>query len=317
MNEEKPAWAKMLAEPPFVNRPFTADLKAKVLLRAGKSPRKRFSVGLAVCAPLVAVLLFIGLLHFRDESSPIGLDSDSGLSGEPAARNSYVEQGRLLFTLFPEPNAKAGKMNGYMIHFEEPLETFLGKTLTLYAVHRLTGIKQTVSSEVITKPSPGYAGLGRYTASFALPLGGMWELYVQLNEKPYGHVQLSLLEPSWDVARVFRSGTYAMRGVENKVGFIDAGFIAGEPQKAMWHFWGGEELLNGPFEVKAVKQGSDRIIDVFSSNPLSSANALAGELNGADRHIVTSMMLPEAGRWRLLPYVRGRLLDPIVVEVFK
>ncbi|UKS29346.1 hypothetical protein LOZ80_10595 [Paenibacillus sp. HWE-109] len=57
-------------------------------------------------------------------------------------------------------------------------------------------------------------------------------------------------------------------------------------------------------------EGSDKIIDVFSSNPL------AGELNGSDRHAPTMMMMmPEVGRWRLLPYVHGRLLDPIVVEV--
>ncbi|CAN7615333.1 hypothetical protein LJR153_004610 [Paenibacillus sp. LjRoot153] len=48
---------------------------------------------------------------------------------------------------------------------------------------------------------------------------------------------------------------------------------------------------------------------------MSSANALGAANNGADRHLPTMMILPEKGRWRLLPYVHGRLLHSIVVDV--
>ncbi|PZE19889.1 DUF4871 domain-containing protein [Paenibacillus xerothermodurans] len=317
MSEEKPDWAKSMADPPFVIRQFTPDLKQKVLQYAGESHRKRFSTMKAVCVALVTASLVIGLLHLTEHALPYRVAPQGEASGGPTTRNAYYEQGRVLFTLYPEPNAEAGKIAGYMIHFEEPLETFIGKTLTLQAVHRLAGVKETVSSEIITKPSAGYPGLDRYTTHFALPLEGMWELHVLLDDQPYGNVQLFMRAPSWDVTPEFQSGSYMMRGVEKKIGFIDAGFIAGQPQKYMWHFWGNEDLLNGPFEVKAVKQGTDNIINVYSSNQVSSANALAGELNGADRNVVTSMKLPEAGRWRLLPYVKGRLLDTIVVEVLK
>ncbi|SDC96119.1 protein of unknown function [Paenibacillus sp. UNCCL117] len=317
MNEEKPAWAKSMADPPFVSGQFTAELKHNILRRTSESRGKRFSIMKAVCVPLVIASLVIGLLYFKEEAFLSRINPQGEVSGGPAIRNSYYEQGRLLFTLNPEPYTKAGETAGYMIHFEEPLGTFMGKTLTLYAVHQLSGLKETVSSEVITKSSPGYPGLERYTARFTLPVEGVWELHVLLDDKPYGNVQLFMLEPSWDITPKFQSGAYAMRGVEKKVGFIDAGFIADKPQKYMWHFWGNEDLLNGPFEVKAVKQGTDKIIDVYSSNQLSSTNALGGELNGADRNIVISMKLPEAGRWRLLPYIGGRLLESIVVEVLK
>lgn len=271
----------------------------------------------AVSLPLVIASLILGLLYFNDVKIPSRFHLQGEGSDRPATRNAYYEDGRLLFTMHPDPSAKAGQPAGYMIHFEKPLKTFMGKTLTLQAVHPVTGTKETVSTEAITKPSDGYPGLERYTATFALPLEGMWELYVLLDDKPYGHVQLSMLEPSWDLTPEFRSGSYMMRGIEKKVGFIDAGFVANKPNKYMWHFWGSEDELNGPFQVRAVKQGTDQIIDVYSSSLLSSAHALGGKLNGADRSTVTMMMLPEAGHWRLLPYVRGHLLDTIVVEVSK
>ncbi|WNQ14028.1 DUF4871 domain-containing protein [Paenibacillus aurantius] len=315
MSDEKPAWAKRLVDPPFVSSQFSSDLKHKVMRRTGESHGKRTTIAKAIYIPLLLASFVIGSLLLK-EDGVLSVDPQSELSGKSAAiKKTFYEKGRLLFTLYPEPYANAGKTAGYLIHFEEPLENFLGKTLTLQAVHRLSGVKDTVSSQVITKPSPGSSGLEQYTARFALPLEGVWELNVLLDDKPYGNVQLVMQEPSWEVTPEFKSGTYTMRGVENKVGFIEAGFIAGKPQKYMWHFWGNEDLLNGPFEVKAVKQGTDQIIDVYSSNLMSSANALAGGLNGADRTAVTMMELPEAGRWRLLPYVRGRLLDTIVVEV--
>jgi hypothetical protein len=315
MSEEKPGWASSMADPPFADRHFTADLKHKVLQRAGESKRIPFSVVSAVCVPLVITSLVIGWLPFKDMVLPSGVEPPVEISGKPTARHTYYDNGRRLFTVYPDPYATAGKTAGYMFHFDEALETYLGKMVTLQAVHSQSGAKEILSSEVITKPSPGYLGLERFTTQFALPLEGMWELSVLLDDKPYGNVQLFINEPSWDLTPEFTSGAYTMRGVEKKVGFIDAGFIAGRNQKYMWHFWGNDDLLNGPFEVKAVKQGTDKMIDVYSSNRISSANALAGELNGADRHVVTSMKLPEAGRWRLLPYVKGRLLDTIVVEV--
>ncbi|TBL79093.1 DUF4871 domain-containing protein [Paenibacillus thalictri] len=318
MCEEKPAWVKSMADPPFASRQFTADLKYKVLQRAGESKRNLYSILPAITVPIVIASLVIGWPQLKDEVLPLKLESKDEISGKLTVRNTYYDpSGRQLFTVYPEPYAEAGKSSGYMFHFDEPMETYLGKMLTFQAVHPQSGIKMTLSSEVITKPSPGYTGLERYTTRFVLPLAGMWELTVLLDDKPYGIVQLLMLEPSWDITPEFQSGTYLMRGVEKKLGIIDAGFMAGKTQKYMWHFWGNDNLLNGPFEVKAIKKGTNKLVDVYSSNQLSSANALAGELNGADRHIVTMMSLPEAGRWRLLPYVRGRLLDTIVVDVSK
>ncbi|MDR6549214.1 DUF4871 domain-containing protein [Paenibacillus qinlingensis] len=306
MHEEKPVWAKQMSEAPFAKRHFTNRLAHGVLLRvseAANPPRRRYKWGAAVMMLLIVVLVF-------------------GLAGAPNSvhvnvqeQNAYDQQGRLIFSVAPEPNAQAGVMNGYIFHFEEAMATFKGKTLTIQAVHLPTGHRETVSSEKIETASPGYPGLERYAIRFTLPLAGVWRLDVTLDDQPYGDVAVSMSDPSWEISPIFQSGNYWMRGLEKQVGFIDAGFIAGRTNKYMWHFWGTDEELDGPFQILAVREGSNTLIEVFSSNAFSSANALGQANNGADRHLPTSMMLPERGRWRLLPYVHGRLLNSIVVDV--
>ncbi|MGG1553165.1 DUF4871 domain-containing protein [Paenibacillus ferrarius] len=318
MGEDKPTWAGYMADSPFVTRQFTADLKQSVMQRVDQPKRNKRFLMWAVSAPLVAALLVMGWPLLADELLPSKAKPNAEMTGEPAARHTYFNAlGQRLFTVSPEPYAEAGKSVGYMFHFDEPFDIFAGKRLTLQAVHQQSGFVQTLSTAAITMPSPGYSGLDRYTVHFVLPLAGMWQVNVLLDDAPYGNAELFMLEPSWDISPEFQSGSYKLRGAAKKVGFIDAGFVAGKVQKYMWHFWGEDDELNGPFEVKAVKQGTNKVISVYTSNPLSSGNALAGALNGADRTTITSMSLPEAGRWRLLPYVQGRLLDTIVVEAVK
>lgn len=317
MKEDKPVWAKQMEDSPFSENHFTPSLKNKILSRTREvRQQRRFKrIAAAALIPAVLFMLFLMIIDKKETgfsfTAPLFGTSNTSLKGNTA----YLQDGRLLFSVAPEPGAKAGEMNGYLFHFEAPFQTFYGKTITIEAIHLKTGIKNTVSSELIQEPSSGYPGLERYAIRFALPIDGLWELQVKLGDNLYGSVKVTLQSPSWDVTPQFQSGVYWLRGIENQVGFIDPGFMAGKVQKYMWHFWGTEEHLNGPFEVKAVKEGSDTLITVFSSDPLSSANALGGAMNGADRVLPTSMMLPEAGRWRLLPYVRGILLAPIVVEV--
>ncbi|GGI45019.1 hypothetical protein GCM10008018_10000 [Paenibacillus marchantiophytorum] len=319
MSGKKPVWAEEMAESPFTDRHFTMKLKNKVIHRVSETRRDNRRIYKVVAAALtLAIVLLIGGLSGKIEEAftvGTGFLNTHKAKVSLSERKEYYDHGRLLFSIAPQPNARAGETNGYILHFEAPMETFIGKIMVIQAVHLQSGSQETISSDKIATPSNGYPGLDRYALRFALPLEGMWRIDVLLDEKMYGNVTVYLDSPLWEISPQFVSDNYFMRGTEQKIGFIDAGFIAGNEQKYMWHFWGNEDQLNGPFQIKAVKEGSDNIIDVFSSNPLASSNALAGELNGADRHAPTLMMLPEVGRWRLLPYVHGRLLDPIVVEV--
>ncbi|TYP71230.1 DUF4871 domain-containing protein [Paenibacillus methanolicus] len=323
MRDDKPQWAKAMEKPPFANGRFTEAMKREVMSRAGgggKRSRARIvrtwvAAGLLVPAA-AALLLVIGPFWSGEGGAGQrgGIGAGNSSASVAAAGEAYDEQGRLLFTLSPDPNARAGETAGYLFSFTAPLETFMRRTLTIKAQHVATGEEETLSSASISRPSSGYEGLERYAVRFALPLGGEWRIRVLLDDRLYGQLMLNMPDSSWTPSPLFASGAYEMRGVDRRVGILDVPFTAGQAQKAMWHFWGSRDELNGSFTVKAVKEGSDELITVFKTNPILSSNALAGAINGADRHIPTMIELPEAGKWRLLPYVRGRLLDSVVVE---
>ncbi len=226
-----------------------------------------------------------------------------------AVRHEYVKDGVRLFTINPDPQLSAGKIYGYMINFTAPFEQFEGKILTIRAIHKETGMVETATPHILIEQNNGYSSLDRFTTSFGLPLSGLWRYEVEVYGILYGDAVLSVAEPSWEVSPLFTSGTYQLRGIPNKVGFIDPGFIAGKDNKYLWHFWGSEYELNGNFKVKALKKGTHQLIDVFS------ADYLGGKNNGADNSIPSSMSLPTSGRWQLLAYMNDQLFGSIVIDV--
>ena len=114
-------------------------------------------------------------------------------------------------------------------------------------------------------------------------------------------------EIDWEVSETFKSSTYTMRGIPNKVGFIDAPFIENNGNKYMWHFWG--ELPEEDLTVLGVKKDSKKLIPVLTSE------SPAGPNNGADAHFPSNMMLPEPGKWALLIYLGDKYFDKIIVNV--
>ncbi len=107
----------------------------------------------------------------------------------------------------------------------------------------------------------------------------------------------------------FEAGSYTMLGIEDKVGFIYAPFIAGEKQKYMWHFWGEKEELKGEFLVKGTHVESGETVEVFE------AQSLTGPHNGADAAVPSLMSLPESGEWRLDTSIGGEHFGTITVQV--
>lgn len=326
MNGLKDEWRAQLKRSPFVERHFTEQMKRNVLERTKREATARARKWKPVTA--AGVLLACGLaaaatyspealrdpIRLFPEAAKDLLGSFSSRFEQPKGavhpRQAYTMDGKNLFIMYPDPTLAAGKEFGYMIHFAEPFETYSGKTLAIYARHEGTGLYVTAHPpRKITEPSPGYLSLGRFTTAFELPLGGNWTYEVELDGQFYGDAVLSVAEGSWETSPMFRSGAFQMRGIERKVGFIDVGFIAGKPNKYMWHFWGGEADLSGEFKVVAVKQGTSRLVSVFE------ADRLAGGVNGADRTAVSMMTLPERGRWQLMAFVGERYVGSIVVDV--
>lgn len=101
-------------------------------------------------------------------------------------------------------------------------------------------------------------------------------------------------------------------GDNGKLGFGEYGpFVEGELQKYMWHFWGEQDILTQPFKVIGISGETDKNITVFE---YTSNNSLAPN-TGADHHIPSSMMLPNAGVWKLEAYFGEELFGSVIVNV--
>jgi Domain of unknown function (DUF4871) len=149
----------------------------------------------------------------------------------------------------------------------------------------------------------------RGTESHAEETSGAEKPPVRVDEKVIRNID-------WQVSPVFSAGGYQMRGVPNKVAFIDAPFFANQNGKYMWHFW-GDSIPEGKVTIVAVKEGSGAITPALTLDGKSvwTTGGLGGPNNGADAHLPSNMMLGERGKWALLVYIGNTFWDYVVVEV--
>ncbi|TLS50120.1 hypothetical protein EMG79_27620 [Klebsiella pneumoniae] len=116
-----------------------------------------------------------------------------------------------------------------------------------------------------------------------------------------------------DASPFFTTSTGAeMQGIEGKMGLLGPEFVAGKPNKHMWHFWGSAKELSGKFRAEAVNLATGEKVNPF---PLDFPAPIGGPNNGADGHVPSSIELPEAGTWRLDAYFDDKLFTSIVIEV--
>lgn len=303
MNRSEDNWKETLRTAPLSRRHFEEAHKRYVRSRIGRKARKPYYRWLAAMVCLASVL--IGLAWLFDTEAA---ERDVTRATEPS--QEYYRDSELLLRVFPDPELRAGKEYGYIFHFANLTKSVIGKELAIDAVHLDTG-RRVVAALPSVIDEKRYAGESweRYIVQCALPLGGLWRYEVMLNDAAYASVVLDVGEPDWELATSFASGRYELTGIDGVIGFIDAGFVAAKPNKYMWHVWGEPDALDGDFEVLAVKQGSKQLI------PVVQGMRFGGPLNGADGARPTMMTLPEPGKWRLLPFIGGRMLDSIVVEV--
>ena len=123
-------------------------------------------------------------------------------------------------------------------------------------------------------------------------------------------------ESKWQESPLFESGSYTMIGEEEKAGFIyDGGevvrFYENEPQKYMWHFWGSQTELTGPFKVVGTHENSSEGIEVVPEGDV----LIPSPNNGADHHVPTLMSLHETGMWKLEAVINDKVMGTVYVEV--
>ncbi|WP_044339308.1 hypothetical protein [Rossellomorea aquimaris] len=270
-------------------------------------------------------------------STELLVKENGTINGSPDTwhiQHEYKENGKVLFSIYPDPELHAGKPFGYIISFTEPFDTYEGKELSILAVHKKSGQRiEVLSPQRITEPSPGYSSLQRFPTSFQVPHSGIWRYEVYLDGKPYGDVVVSVGEKvegnpvtlpedipvyvqesdfdtiDWD--RKAATFDRDMIGNEKKSGIIGADMPSLAGQKWMWHLWGTEA---SELTVVGYHRESGRVYPLLN-NGESWTVPLGGENNGADVHAPSSVTVPERGQWALVLYADGELFDVIVLEI--
>lgn len=120
------------------------------------------------------------------------------------------------------------------------------------------------------------------------------------------------ISPLFELPSIDNEGnemTFALRGIENKIGITDAPLIVGLSQKVLWHFWGEPNEVTGKLLIKGISQVTGRSYVLFESD-VSEGGSLRGETSS----IPSGIKLTEAGLWRLEVNFNGKLYDSIIVE---
>ena len=277
-----------------------------------------------LAASLFVLLFYTDLLANLSSNDGVNQGSQQTLESEWKVRNEYSRNGKVLFSVFPDPNLSAGKPFGYMFSFKEPFVTYEGKEIEIYAIHKETGERINVlPSEKVTDPSLGYSSLGRFTTSLIVPKGGLWKYEVFFDKKFYGDVVLSVgdipafvqtsdLEMiNWNRKAVNLSNN--ILGNENKSGVIGADMPSiNINQKWMWHLWGIENPKETELTVVGFHRETGTIHQILTTGW---SIGLGGENNGADAHTPSSVNIPTAGEWAILLYVEGKLFDVLVYNI--
>jgi hypothetical protein len=250
--------------------------------------------------------------------------------------HEYKEDGKVIFSIFPDPELQAGKPYGYIFRFNEPFTTYKGKDLSISAFHKETGQRmQVLSPEKITEPSAGYSSLQRFSTNFQVPYSGLWRYEVYLDGKAYGDVVVIVAEKEgtnrvslpedlpdhvqehdFEKINWSRKATTFGRNIignENQSGIIGADMPSLTAQKWMWHLWdtNASELTVVGFHKES------KTVHPVLNNGYSWTIGLGGENNGADVHAPSAVTIPERGEWAFLLYADGELFDLIVLEINK
>jgi hypothetical protein len=123
------------------------------------------------------------------------------------------------------------------------------------------------------------------------------------------------LTPTFEHSVVFESGeegSYTIVGSKDGIGFTGPfPIIAKENQKYFWFYLGEENIYDKPVEVKAIKKGTEELVDVLwgPSTFYESAEVSPGSVN-----MPSTLKFQSAGIWKVLVYIDGELYESIVIE---
>jgi hypothetical protein len=125
---------------------------------------------------------------------------------------------------------------------------------------------------------------------------------------------------SWDLSSTFEHSildedgkevSYTIVGNEETLGFTGPIPMDAEiTHKMFWFYFGEENIYDKPVEVKAVKEGTEELVDLHSGSFYEGAEVSPGSVN-----MPSHLEFPLSGLWKILVYIDGEFYESIVVEV--
>ncbi|MFC5734017.1 hypothetical protein [Cytobacillus gottheilii] len=322
---------------------FTEIQKRKIMSSLNQIQTKEIrkpNVSIYLISTIAATLFFFvvytGLFTNLSLSGDINQNDKQTVENQWEIREEYSKNNKVLFNVSPDPYLTAGKSYGYIFSFKESFNTYRGKEIEIYAIHKETGDRINVLTPFkISEPTPGYSSLGRFTASLTVPESGIWKYEVYFDKKLYGDVVLLVGSennqtkiilpkntPSFILTRDFENVEWSKEAVDlgnniigndNKSGVIGADMPSlNINQKWMWHLWGIDNTTENNLTVVGLHKESDTVHQILTTGW---SIELGGENNGADAHAPSSVNIPLKGEWAVLLYVNDELFDILVYNI--
>jgi len=317
--DSKPDWYGKLSKPPF-QTPIWNDRKKEMLTielqrsqgnGSGKAQRRRYLRASAASMVFALIVMAAGWLIWQQGS----IVPTKGTKPSWDVHSGYNLKGILQWEVFPGGELQAGKPAGAMWIINKPLEDLESSKIRIIATHQETGLTLEELPETEIEDTDNYrisssAGAPaqtRIVSKMAIPLGGKWRFEMFLDGLPSGDVVLYVPDGDWEPSPSFSSGAYNMTGTDGKLGLINAGFVVGQENKYMWHFWGTADELTGDFQIYEMKESTSELIKGFEGKlqPVP--------LNGADASHPSHLVLPSAGKWKLIVMINNQWFGSIVV----
>jgi hypothetical protein len=147
------------------------------------------------------------------------------------------------------------------------------------------------------------------------------EIQEPQQEVSANEVVYEIPENGWEVTPTFKhsvvyesgeEGSYTIAGSKDGIGFTGPfPIMANEKQKYFWFYFGEEDIYDKPVEAKAIKKGTEELVDVLwgPSTFYKSAAVSPDSVN-----MPSTLKFPSAGIWKVLVYIEGELYESIVIE---
>ncbi|PLR77941.1 hypothetical protein CU633_07905 [Bacillus sp. V3-13] len=124
---------------------------------------------------------------------------------------------------------------------------------------------------------------------------------------------------NYELTPTFSVENNTLRGIPDKIGFLNLDFKANELHKVLWHLWGSPDVITGTFRVEGTHIETNEKTKVLLNGSRLKTWELAdgysqGEL-GANKTKPSYVQFDKPGNWKLEVVINERKFAELIIEV--